>query len=68
MTILHERSGMIYHLNHTGAVVLDALLDGGTEAATTILCARYTTSTQTAQADVTELLDTLLAHRLVVRQ
>jgi hypothetical protein len=68
MTILHNRSGMIYHLNRTAAVVLAALLDGGTEAATATLCARYTTSAQTAHADVAELLDALLAHRLVVRQ
>lgn len=68
MTILHNRSGMIYHLNRSGAVVLAALLDGGIEAATATLCAQYTTSAQTAHADVTQLLDALLAHRLVVRQ
>ncbi len=66
LTLLDERCGVIYHLNQTGAVALAALLDGGTEAAVAALCARYATAAQTAHHDVTQLLDTLLARRLVV--
>jgi Coenzyme PQQ synthesis protein D (PqqD) len=66
LTLLDERHGMIYHLNPTGAVALTALLDGGTEVAVAALCARYATTAPTAHHDVTELLDRLLACRLVV--
>jgi DeoR/GlpR family transcriptional regulator of sugar metabolism len=65
-TLLDERRGMIYHLNQTGAVVLSALLDGGGEAAVAAVCARYATTAETARRDVAQLLDTLLAHRLVI--
>lgn len=66
LTLLDERRGMIHHLNHSGALVLAALLDGGTEAAVAALCARYATTAQIAHRDVTQLRDALLAHRLVV--
>ncbi|MBB5921684.1 hypothetical protein FHR81_002724 [Actinoalloteichus hoggarensis] len=67
LTLLDERSGMIYHLNHTGFLALTALLDGGTEAATAALCARYATTAQDARDDVVHLLATLEARRLVIR-
>lgn len=63
--LLDERCGMIYHLNHTGAVALSALLDGGYEAAVIALCARYTITAGIARRDLTRLLAELLAHRLV---
>ena len=63
--LLDERRGLIYHLNHTGATVLSALLDGGGDAAVTALCARYAVSADAAQCDVTRLLDELHAHHLV---
>jgi hypothetical protein len=66
LTLLDERCGMIYHLNHTGAAALSTLLDSGHEAAVTALCARYAIAVETARRDVTRLLDELLAHRLVV--
>ncbi len=66
LTLLDERRGVIYHLNQTGAVVLSALLDGGGEAAEAALCARYATTTEIARRDVTQFLDALCAHRLVV--
>lgn len=68
LTLLDERRGMIYHLNHTGAAALSALLGSGVEAAVTALCARYAVTAETARRDITRLLDELLAHRLVVRQ
>jgi hypothetical protein len=68
LTLLDERRGMIYHLNHTGAATLSALLNSGVEAAVTALCARYAVTAQTARRDVTRLLDELLSHSLVVRQ
>lgn len=63
--LLDERRGMIYHLNHTGAAALSALLDGGYEAAVTALCARYAISADAARCDVTRLLDELHARHLV---
>ncbi|MBV9143200.1 MAG: PqqD family protein [Pseudonocardiales bacterium] len=68
LTLLDERRGMIYHLNHTGAAALLALLNSGIEAAVTALCARYAVTAQTARRDITRLLDELLVHRLVVLQ
>ena len=68
LTLLDERGGMVYHLNHTGAVVLPALLGSGVEAAATVLCARYFVTAKIARRDVTRLLDELLALGLVVRQ
>lgn len=66
LTLLDERRGVIYHLNQTGAVVLSALLDGGGGAAEAALCARYATTAETARRDVTQFLDALRTHRLVV--
>jgi hypothetical protein len=67
LTLLDEHRGMIYHLNQTGAVILAALLADGAEAAVAMLCARYTTTAYTAERDVVKLLDSLVAHRLVIR-
>lgn len=66
LTLLNESHGVIYYLNQTGAAVLSALLDGGGEAAVAVLCARYAITAETARRDVTQFLDALLAHRLVV--
>jgi Coenzyme PQQ synthesis protein D (PqqD) len=66
LTLLDERRGLIYHLNHTGAAALSALVEGSCEAAVTALCARYSIDADTASRDVNELLDQLLAYRLVV--
>ncbi|MGH3852673.1 MAG: PqqD family peptide modification chaperone [Pseudonocardiaceae bacterium] len=66
LTLLDERRGMIYHLNQTGALVLSELLDGGGEATVAALCARYAVTSMAARRDVAQLLDALLAHRLVV--
>lgn len=68
LTLLDEQRGMIYHLNHTGAATLSALLGSGVETAVSALCARYDVTAETARRDVTSLLDELLAHHVVVRQ
>lgn len=66
IVLLDERRGTIYHLNHTGAVALSALIDGGYEAAVTALGSRYAITEDTARHDVTRLLDELRARHLVV--
>ena len=66
LTLLDECRGVVYHLNQPGAVVLSALLDGGGEAAEAALCARYATTAETARRDVTQFLDALRAHSLMV--
>ncbi|AUS78889.1 PqqD family protein [Actinoalloteichus sp. AHMU CJ021] len=66
LTLLDERRGVVYHLNETGAIALSALLRDGHESAVTALCTRYATTAAVVQHDVTRLLDTLLARRLVV--
>lgn len=68
LTLLDERRGMVYHLNHTGAATLSALLGSGVETAVSALRARYDVTAETARRDVTRLLHELLAHHLVVRQ
>lgn len=66
LVLLDEHRGTIYHLNHTGTVVLSALFDGGYEAAVTALCSRYAIAEDTARRDVTRLLDELCGRSLVV--
>ncbi|MGH3794597.1 MAG: PqqD family peptide modification chaperone [Pseudonocardiaceae bacterium] len=65
LVLLDERRGMIYHLNHSGAATMSALLTDGYEAAVTVLCARYAITADTARRDVTRLIDELRARRLV---
>ncbi|MDQ3905612.1 MAG: lasso peptide biosynthesis PqqD family chaperone [Actinomycetota bacterium] len=53
LVLLDERSGKYYQLNSSGAVVLRALLEGGsTEAAVRALCERFPHQTDRIGTDV----------------
>jgi hypothetical protein len=66
ITLLDEDSGEYYNLNPTGALVLRALLDGGTRAqAVEHLTAEYAVDDDTAARDVADLIDGLLSVGLV---
>lgn len=67
LTLLDKRCGALYHLNHTGAVILAALIDdGGTvESAVTSLVDRYGIGEEQARTDVTALVESLRVHGLV---
>jgi Coenzyme PQQ synthesis protein D (PqqD) len=66
MVLLDERSGRYWQLNSSGALVLRTLLDGATlEQAATTLAARYPVCQEQASGDVTALVTSLRAARLV---
>ncbi|MGW4528406.1 PqqD family protein [Amycolatopsis sp. NPDC004378] len=63
--MLVDRRGRLLHLNTTAAVMLDALLAGGLEAAATAVCRRFEITEDTARADAARLLTQLLDRKLV---
>jgi hypothetical protein len=67
LTLLERRRGALYHLNHTGALILAALIDdGGTvESAVTILVDRYSIGEDRARTDVIALIENLRVRGLV---
>ncbi|MGH8896647.1 MAG: lasso peptide biosynthesis PqqD family chaperone [Egibacteraceae bacterium] len=66
LVLLDERAGRYWQLNATGALVLRTLLDGSTPQQTAALLAdRHAVTTEQAAADVTALLEHLLAAGLV---
>lgn len=67
LTLLDEDSGEYFSLNPTGAVVLQALLAGGTtDHAIERLMATYDVDRETAAADARELIGALEQAGLVV--
>lgn len=66
LNLLDKRRGILYHLNHTGALILATLIDGGTvESAVTILVDRYAVGEDQARADVIALVENLHVRELV---
>ena len=64
--ILDTRSGEYLGLNGTGAVIWTVLTGGGSDvAAVTELLTRYEVTRETAEADVTGLLEELLRLGLI---
>lgn len=64
--LLDERSGDYWQLNATGALVVQTLLDGGTQAdATAALIDQFEVDESQANADVATLLDGLRSAGLV---
>ena len=69
LTLLDERNGEYFNLNPTGALVLDALLSGGTpDDAVERLMSAYGVDRDTAQTDVGDLVGALESAGLVVRR
>jgi hypothetical protein len=69
VALLDERNGEYFNLNPTGALVLDALLSGGTpEDAVARLISVYDVDGETAQTDVSDLVGALESAGLVVRR
>ncbi|HSJ43249.1 MAG TPA: lasso peptide biosynthesis PqqD family chaperone [Euzebyales bacterium] len=67
LTLLDERTGEYFNLNPTGALVLDALLSGGTtDHAVERLMSTYRIDRATAQTDVGDLVGALESAGLVV--
>jgi hypothetical protein len=67
--LLDEDSGEYWNLNPTGALVLRTLLDGGTSAeAVRALTEQYAIDSDTARADVDELVGGLQSAGLVTEQ
>ena len=68
IVLLDEDSGRYWNLNPTAALVLRALLDGGTPAeAARLVTAQYAVDADTAGRDVRELVDGLRSAGLVER-
>jgi hypothetical protein len=66
IAVLDEDSGQYWNLNPTGALVLRALLDGGTtDQAAQALTEEYAVDTDTASRDVVDLVDGLHSAGLV---
>ncbi|MEV0633910.1 lasso peptide biosynthesis PqqD family chaperone [Streptomyces sp. NPDC050619] len=66
MVLLDERAGRYWQLNHTGALVVQALLDGVTpEQAAERLAATRPVTHERVTADVTALVAHLVKERLV---
>lgn len=64
--LLDERSGRYWQLNGTGALVVQILRDGGTQAeAVTALVGQFEVDESQANADVAALLDGLRSAGLV---
>lgn len=64
--LLDERSGDYWQLNATGALVVQTMLDGGTQAdATAALIDQFEVDESQANADVATLLDGLRSAGLV---
>lgn len=70
LILVDNRRGTVYHLNHTGAVILAALIDGGgtIESAITTMVDRYSIDEARARADVTALVHNLRARGLVINR
>ncbi|MFC0601086.1 lasso peptide biosynthesis PqqD family chaperone [Streptomyces palmae] len=63
--LLDERRGRYFKLNHTGAFVLRALLDGADrEQAADLLHQEYGIDAERARTDVSALVDALCAAKL----
>lgn len=66
IALLDERSGQYWHLNATGSLALEVLLDGGTdEQAAQALAEQYAVDPETARQDVRGLVDDLCSAGLV---
>lgn len=66
MVLLDERAGRYWQLNGTGALVVQALLDGATpEQVAERLAATRPVTRERADADVTALVGHLVRERLV---
>ncbi len=66
MVLLDERTGRYFQLNPSGALILDALVNGAELAqAARLLTQRYTVTHDRALADVTALIDHLRTAGLV---
>jgi hypothetical protein len=66
ITLLDERSGTYWQMNHSGAVVLRALLNGtASHDVTKLLTDRYEVTDQQASQDVEALVTRLRAAQLV---
>ncbi|WP_158894273.1 PqqD family peptide modification chaperone [Amycolatopsis anabasis] len=63
-TVLDPR-GRVLHLNLSAAVMLDALLAGGTDTAVAAVRARFGVPEDVARADVVRLLGQLVEYKLV---
>jgi hypothetical protein len=60
MVLLDERTGRYFQLNFSGALILDALVNGAElQQAARLLTQRYTVTHDRALADVTSLIDHL---------
>ncbi len=68
LTLVDNRRGTLYHLNHTGAVILATLIDGGgtVESAIAAMVNRYRIDEVRARADITALVHNLRARGLVI--
>lgn len=67
--LLDERRGLYWNLNPSGALILQTLLQGGTqEDAVQALTREYSVDVDTARQDVQELVDELSAAQLVEQQ
>lgn len=63
--LLLDPRGRVLHLNLSAAVMMDALLIGGLDAAVTATRRRFGIAEETARADVTRLLIELRDRKLV---
>lgn len=64
--LLDERRGVYWNLNPSGALIVQTLLQGGTqEDAAQALTREYSVDVGTAREDVQELVDALSAAQLV---
>lgn len=66
VVLLDKRRGRYWGLNGTGALALETLLAGGTEAqAAEAIARRYPVDVTTAKADIAALLQELQAEELI---
>lgn len=66
VVLLDQRAGRYWQLNHSAALVLRCLLDGGTpEQAAAVLRGRFAVSPERADNDVRTLITTLRSSRLM---
>jgi hypothetical protein len=66
MVLLNERTGRYFQLNPSGALILQALVNGADiQHAARLLTQRYTVTPDRAIADVTTLIDHLRSAGLV---
>lgn len=66
--LLHQGTGEFWQLNRTGGHLLHRLVDGETEADVAAdLATRHNVALSTVAADLSTVLDQLLAEKLVLR-